>query len=283
MKQLHKYLIIADPLQSSSMRAMISRNDESCTIDEVGGLPQALTQLAAHRYNCIFLHIRDFFVEDLVILKIARVGEESPVPIACIMDEGYEQAALHAMKVGLIDGMIKVKDGFSDNIPYFLRALRHEEMKVQDNKYPFLIVDDDKVDRRAVQRALSKTSFASSCDEVASAEEGLHALARAQYQCVFLDYNLPGLNGLEFIEMALQSGYRAPIIVLISGRASEIIAAEAVRKGATAYIAKSDVSAELVQTVLAAAFRQHQGEIAVRDYVRKLERITVKSALVRQQ
>lgn len=283
MTQMRKYLIIADPQRSTSLLAAIRMNDESCTIDEVGGVPLAITQLAAHRYDCIFLDIRDFFVEDLAILKFARVGEDHPVPIACILDEGYEQAALHALKVGVIDGVINLKDGVADNITYFLLALRRQEIKVRDDKLPFLIVDDDKIDRRAMQRALGQTTFANSCDEVASAEDGLQALARSPYQCVFVDYNLPGLNGLQFIEMALQSGYRAPIIVLVSGRASENIASEAVRKGAAAYIAKSEVSPEHVQTVLASAFRQHDGEIAVRDYVRKLERITDKSAVVRKQ
>lgn len=282
MKQPHRYLVITVPLQSNSLLAAIRMNDESCSIDEVDGVAQAITQLAAHRYDCIFLNIRDFFGEDLAVLKFARVGEENPVPIACIIDEGYEQAAMHAMKVGMIDGLIKVHEGFADNIAYFLRDLHHHKIPVRDNKQPFLIVDDDTIDRRAVQRALSKTRFSNSCDEVTSAEEGLQALAREEYQCVFLDYNLPGINGMQFIEMALQSGYRAPIIVLISGRGSEKVAAEAILKGASAYIAKSDMSPELVQSVIAAALQKRFGEKAVRDYVRELERKTDRNAVALQ-
>ncbi|MGB5913771.1 MAG: response regulator, partial [Phormidesmis sp.] len=60
-----------------------------------------------------------------------------------------------------------------------------------------LIVDDDEVDRMALKRALKGTGFVVSMSEATDAESALKSLREGEFNCVFLDYNLPGRNGLE--------------------------------------------------------------------------------------
>ena len=55
-----------------------------------------------------------------------------------------------------------------------------------------LVVDDDDVDRLAVRRLLRQVSLPLAVDEAASAAEGLERIGSARYDCLLLDYHLPG-------------------------------------------------------------------------------------------
>lgn len=281
MKREARYLIVAPSLHGSLLSEALHREDESCVVDEFSSVQEAIQQLAAHRYRCVFIYIRDH-LNDLLKLKVALVGGEDSAPIAGIADDEYEYAALQLMKSGVIDRIVKPIDGTRYNIEALLRELAHRDESVPTDSHQFLIVDDDKIDRRALQRALSKTRFAVTCDEVSSAEEGLLALQKTHYKCVFLDYNLPGWNGLQFIEAVWQTGNDAPIIILVSGRSNERVAADAVHKGASAYVSKADVSPEHLERQLEAALQQRHGEKVVLDYVRKLERVADRTTLAQQ-
>lgn len=63
------------------------------------------------------------------------------------------------------------------------------------------VVDDASIDRFLVERIVKKTSFA---EEVLSFESAKDALDRLQQnehapQVIFLDINMPGMNGFEFL------------------------------------------------------------------------------------
>lgn len=69
--------------------------------------------------------------------------------------------------------------------------------------YRFLIVDDDPVDRRIIAELL--TQIAPDTCQIQQAADGAAALASLRtdkFDCVFLDYNLPDMTGLEFLAAA---------------------------------------------------------------------------------
>lgn len=64
-----------------------------------------------------------------------------------------------------------------------------------------MVVDDASIDRFLVERIVKKTSFA---EEVLSFESGKDALEQLHQnqqapQVIFLDINMPGMNGFEFL------------------------------------------------------------------------------------
>ena len=70
-----------------------------------------------------------------------------------------------------------------------------------------------------------------------SADEGLGRLADGEYDCVVSDYDMPGSNGIDFLEAVRESDPDLPF-VLFTGKGSEEIASDAVSAGVTDYLQK---------------------------------------------
>ena len=58
-----------------------------------------------------------------------------------------------------------------------------------------LVVDDDDIDRLAVRRYLRQAGIPLTIDEVTSAAEALEQIRSRRYDCLLLDYYLPGVDG----------------------------------------------------------------------------------------
>ena len=70
-----------------------------------------------------------------------------------------------------------------------------------------------------------------------SAAEGLDQLADGGIDCVVSDYDMPGTNGIEFLEAVREEHPELPFI-LFTGKGSEEIASEAISAGVTDYLQK---------------------------------------------
>ena len=70
-----------------------------------------------------------------------------------------------------------------------------------------------------------------------SATEGLEHLAESDIDCIVSDYDMPGMDGLEFLE-AVREEYPDLPFILFTGRGSEEIASEAISAGVTDYLNK---------------------------------------------
>jgi PAS domain S-box-containing protein len=70
-----------------------------------------------------------------------------------------------------------------------------------------------------------------------SADEGLEILANRGLDCIVSDYDMPGMNGIEFLEAVRGQHPELPFI-LYTGKGSEEVAGEAISAGVTDYIQK---------------------------------------------
>lgn len=70
-----------------------------------------------------------------------------------------------------------------------------------------------------------------------SASEGLDRLASDDFDCVVSDYDMPGQNGIEFLEAVREEHEDLPFI-LYTGKGSEEVASDAISAGVTDYLQK---------------------------------------------
>lgn len=111
-----------------------------------------------------------------------------------------------------------------------------------------LVVDDDRVDRIALRRALAQAGV----HEFLEAEAvlpAIHLLTAERFDCVFLDYNLPDGDGLTFLRGVRAAGIAVPVVML-TGQQDGRIASQLAGASAADYIAKSDLTpARLLQAL----------------------------------
>lgn len=70
----------------------------------------------------------------------------------------------------------------------------------------------------------------------------------APFDLVLLDYNMPGMNGLEGLGIALEATQGAPVAIM-SGTANKTIAQEAVDQGAIGFLPKTMSAKSLVNAI----------------------------------
>ena len=110
-------------------------------------------------------------------------------------------------------------------------------------KIKILIIDDDEVDRISLKRSIKSSGFNAEIITATSMAEGLNAVKNQSFDCIFLDYNLPDSNGLDFLKDHKNELNGAPVIVVTS-HGDEKLAVEAMRMGACDYIPKIHVTPE---------------------------------------
>jgi len=106
--------------------------------------------------------------------------------------------------------------------------------------YPLkiLIVEDNPHQAYAVEKALRKHIEEIQILTAVNGEECIRGLSEEECSAVILDYNLPGMNGVELIERIRSRGWQIPLI-MVTGQGDEEIAVRAMKAGANEYIVKS--------------------------------------------
>jgi two-component system, chemotaxis family, chemotaxis protein CheY len=102
---------------------------------------------------------------------------------------------------------------------------------------PCLVVDDSRVLRAAARRMLEGFGFA--VREAGHGAEALEACRAAMPEFVLLDWNMPVMDGLEFLRAArAEFGADSPVAVLCTTESGLERIVEALRAGAKEYIMK---------------------------------------------
>ena len=116
------------------------------------------------------------------------------------------------------------------------------------NRYIFLVEDDASV-RRALKRLVR--SFGYEVDAFASAREMLNTLSTAAPDCLIVDVQMPGLNGLDLQHHLATAGYKLPIIYITAHDDAQAYQ-RAMQAGAVAFLQKPFSDEVLLEAIHAA-------------------------------
>jgi CheY-like chemotaxis protein len=98
-----------------------------------------------------------------------------------------------------------------------------------------LIVDDSPVQRRIVSRVLSRSVFRIEIEETGSGEVALERCAGSAFDLVFLDCNMPGLNGMETLARLRE---REAKVIMMSAERNKANGRQVLARGAAALLHK---------------------------------------------
>jgi PAS domain S-box-containing protein len=103
-------------------------------------------------------------------------------------------------------------------------------------------------------RALKKTGLVYNLHICKNAQETLEVISKEVFDCIFLDYQLPGIDGLQLLKKIRDKDVLTPVAVLTS-QGDEKVAVKMIKSGAFDYFAKSDITPDSIQKVVISSIR----------------------------
>lgn len=164
------------------------------------------------------------------VIKAARAAEPAPFVVGFAPPE--------RARIEGVDGML-VRPGDLDE------ARNAVELCVRV-KFPtrVLVVDDSGTMRSIVRKILSASRFALDVHEASEGNAAVNQLRAGKFGMVFLDYNMPGLNGFETLSQIKRDNPDVSVVIMTS-TLDNAIAERARAAGALAFLKKPFYPADI--------------------------------------
>lgn len=110
-----------------------------------------------------------------------------------------------------------------------------------------LIADDHDLVRETIAMFLGKDADIET-ETASTLPEALDQIAKSPFDIVLLDYNMPGMNGLDGLRKATEAN-GAKTVAILSGSAPRGVAQEAITEGAIGFLPKTQGAQSLVNAI----------------------------------
>ncbi|MFB6154595.1 MAG: ATP-binding protein [Haloferacaceae archaeon] len=141
-----------------------------------------------------------------------------------------------------------------------------------DGSIRVLYVDDDSNFAESMATRLEGRDGGFSVETAASVGEGLERLGNGGFDCVVSGYEMPGRDGIDFLEDVREEYADLPF-VMFTGEGNEDVASDAISAGVTAYLQRepdAEQSAVLANEIRNAVRQHRTHEALVREQERHL-------------
>lgn len=284
VKKTYNILIIEDNVDDYELfqrllsRAPVELGREYLLTHAESG-DQGIASIAFNLPDCVLL---DFSLPGRDGLNILQeIRQQYPnLPVVVLTGQGDENLAVKLLKAGAQDYLVKSKARFENLDRTIEQAITRSQALQQAQEQPdgshLLIIDDNPDDREFIVRSLKRAKTVDySFTEVESGEKAFAYLSdqSPNFDCVLLDYSMPGFDGIQVLQQIVLDHPFLPVIIL-TGQGNETIATEAIKSGAFHYLVKSSMSADAVDNAVRSAIEQKKLEyrIAEKDlYIQKHE------------
>ncbi len=149
--------------------------------------------------------------------------------------------------------------------------------------YRLLVIDDSKRDTLLLERILQQAEDATfSVTQMESAQAGLEALQAQTYDLVLLDYYLPDMDGLAFLEEKQKRGITTPVIMLTAFD-QERLPVAALQAGALDYFRKDQINSGLLGKAIRQAIEKAMLQASAAADAARLKQLEAEVARLQQQ
>ena len=127
-----------------------------------------------------------------------------------------------------------------------------------------VIIEDEEAHFSLMKRAIAREFSYASVVHFRDATTCLERLNQINPSVIITDYLMPGMNGIEFLEVLNQQNIGAPVI-MITGQGDENIAVRAIKSGAKDYLVKSGEFFTLLPSVIDNVVRNQRLKQSLRE------------------
>ncbi|AFY36765.1 multi-sensor signal transduction histidine kinase [[Leptolyngbya] sp. PCC 7376] len=155
--------------------------------------------------------------------------------------------------------------------------------KILDSQSLTVLIIDDSPDERDIyeQFLLRDTHQSYLTVGTDTGEDGLQLLDAHVCHLILLDFNLPDMNGLEFLEILQTSNTQIPV-VMMTGQGNEAIAVQAIKQGAYDYLVKRQITPESLQSTVRNVLKQSNLQTRLHKSKQRQSLITSIALRIRQ-
>jgi len=203
---------------------------------EVESAPAARSALALAQQDFDIVLLDSEIADKSTCIEAARSAPRPPFVILVAPPDGVSSEP-PAVGAG-VDGVVIKPTSLEQAKAVIERCIRVRLPK------RVLVVDDSATMRSIVRKLLSASRFRL---EIAEAPEGIEALKQisgGKFDFVFLDYNMPGLNGVETLSEIKRQYPRTGVVIMTSTQ-DDTIAERARMAGAAAFLRKPFYAADI--------------------------------------
>jgi CheY-like chemotaxis protein len=143
-----------------------------------------------------------------------------------------------------MDGFRRARRGREEHV-----YVRHGSRNQNEPGPTVMIIDDAELSRQTLARLLRREGYQTLCAD--SGNQALHLLRQAEPDLILLDVKMPGLDGLDLLEMLHDNPqWRALPVVMLTAVADTHTVHRSLQLGAKAYLIKAAFSVGEMMTLV---------------------------------